>query len=227
MASAKLLNSLIGPVMQRHPNLVFFDTNLFFQPIGWYLRGCMFGKFGWPGGRTNIIFVYRFVIPLFEPRIRGMIGWGGRLRTRAGSEGWDIDADDFLAEFEWAFETKIAARVEAISTGEDLKIYIEKNLDKLSWRERGRAMGCLHTGQLAEAKKLLETVIKKYKAWSPGDDKETPWITNARSIIRDIETDPLGLEAKLIATVETAENFKITKFWTQPEKFWDNPPQIP
>jgi hypothetical protein len=152
MASAKLLKSLIGPVMQRHPNLVYFDTNLFFQPIGWYLRGCMFGKFGWPGGRTNIIFVYRFVIPLFEPRIRGMIGWGGRLRTRAGSEGWDVDAADFLAEFEWAFETEIAAHVEAISTGEDFKIYIEKNLDKLSWRERGRAMGCLHMGQLAEAK---------------------------------------------------------------------------
>ena len=47
-------------------------------------------------------------------------------------------------------------------------------------------------------------------------------------IIRDIETDPLGLEAKLIATaVQTAKNFKITKFWAQPEKFWDKPPQLP
>ena len=66
MASAKLLKSLIKPVIERHPNLVFSDTKLFFQPIGWYLRGCMFGKFGWPGGRTNLIFVYRFVIPLFD-----------------------------------------------------------------------------------------------------------------------------------------------------------------
>ena len=51
--------------------------------------------------------------------------------------------------------------------------------------------------------------------------------SHARLIIRGIETDPLGLEAKLIATaVQTAENFKITKFWTQPAKFWDKPPQL-
>jgi hypothetical protein len=43
-----------------------------------------------------------------------------------------------------------------------------------------------------------------------------------------IETDPLGLEAKLIATaVEMAEEFKITKFWTQPKTFWDKPPHLP
>ncbi len=59
-----------------------------------------------------------------------------------------------------------------------------------------------------------------------GDDPS--WIANARMIIHDIETDPLGLEAELIAiAVQTAENFKITKFWTQPEKFWDKPPQLP
>jgi hypothetical protein len=47
-------------------------------------------------------------------------------------------------------------------------------------------------------------------------------------IIHGIETEPLGLEAKLIATaVQTAENFKITKFWTKPEKFWDKPPHLP
>jgi hypothetical protein len=165
MASARLLKSLIKPVMQRRPNLVFFDNTLFFQPIGWYLRGCMFGRSNWTGA-AKFAFLYRFVIPLFEPRIRGMIGWGGRLRTRAGSEAWYVE-DNFTAEFEWAFETEIAAHVESISTGEDFKIYIEKNLDKMSWREQGRAMGCLHMGQLAEAKELLETVIKKYKARSP------------------------------------------------------------
>jgi hypothetical protein len=73
--SAKLLKSIIKPVIQRHPDLVFFDTNLFFQPIGWYLRGCMFGRSGWSGG-AKFVFVYRFVIPLFERRMRGMIGWG-------------------------------------------------------------------------------------------------------------------------------------------------------
>ncbi len=226
MASARLLKSLIKPVMQRHPNLVFFDTNLIFQPIGWYLRGCMFGKFGWPGGRTNIIFVYRFVIPLFEPIIRGMIGWGGRLRTRAGSEGWDVEADDFLAEFEWAFETEIAAHVEAISTGEDFKLYMEKKLDFTSWRDSAIAMGYLHMGQLAEAKNLLQAVIEHYETLKK--PKEASSITNARMIIHSLETDPLGLEAQLIATaVQTAENFRITKFWTQPEKFWDKPPQLP
>jgi len=47
-------------------------------------------------------------------------------------------------------------------------------------------------------------------------------------IIHGIEIDPLGLEAQLIATaVQTAENFRITKFWAQPEKFWDKPPQLP
>jgi hypothetical protein len=184
----------------------------------------MFGR----SRSAESVYLYRFVIPLFEPRIRGMIGWGGRLRTRAGSEGWDVDSADFLAEFEWAFENEIAAHVEAISTGEDFKLYIEKNLDKLSWRERGRAMGCLHMGQLTEAKELLETVINKYKARSPSDYEETPWIANSRMIIHAIETDPLGLEAELIAiAVQTAENFKITKFWTQPEKFWDKPPQLP
>lgn len=222
MASAKLLKILIKPVMQRHTNLVFFDTNLFFQPIGWYLRGCMFGR----SRSAESVYLYRFVIPLFEPRIRGMIGWGGRLRTRAGSEGWDVEAGDFLAEFAWAFETEIAAHIEALSTGEDFKLYIEKNLDNVSWRERGRAMGCLHMGQLTEAKELLETVIKKYETLKIPE--EAPWITNARSIIHGIETDPLGLEAKLIATaVQTAENFRITKFWTQPEKFWETPPQLP
>lgn len=226
MASAKLLKSLIGAAMQRHPNLVFFDTNLFFQPIGWYLRGCMFGRFNWPGGNTNRIFVNRFVMPLFEPHIRGEGGWCGRLRTRTGHQMWDVSADDFLAEFEWAFETEIAAHVEAISTGEDFKLYIEKKLDFTSWSERGTAMGCLHMGQLAEAKKLLQTVIKVYETLKI--PKEASSITNARSIIRDIETDPLGLEAKLIATaVQTAENFRITKFWSKPEKFWDKPPQLP
>jgi hypothetical protein len=89
-------------------------------------------------------------------------------------------------------------------------------------------MGCLHMGQLTEAKELLETVINKYKARSPSDYEETPWIANSRMIIHAIETDPLGLEAELIAiAVQTAENFKITKFWTQPEKFWDKPPQLP
>jgi hypothetical protein len=225
MASARLLKSLIKPVLQRHPDLVFFDTNLFFQPIGWYLRGCMFGRSGWSGG-AKFVFVYRFVIPLFEPRMRGMIGWGGRLRTRTGHQMWDLNAEEFLAEFEWAFENVIAAHVEAISTGEDFKVYIEKKLDFTSWSDLGLAMGCLHMGQLAEAKELLQIVINDYEALKI--PKEASWIINARSVIRDIETDPLGLEAKLIATaVHTAENFRITKFWTQPEKFWDKPPQLP
>ena len=60
MASARLLKSLIGPVMQRHPNLVFFDTNLFFQPIGWYLRGCMFGR----SRSAKSVYLCRFVMPL-------------------------------------------------------------------------------------------------------------------------------------------------------------------
>ena len=142
------------------------------------------------------------------------------------SQMWDGSADDFLVEFEWAFEAEIAAHVEAISTGEDFKLYIEKKLDFTSWSERGTAMGCLHMGQLAEAKKLLQTVIKVYETLKI--PKEASSITNARSIIRDIETDPLGLEAKLIATaVQTAENFRITKFWSKPEKFWDKPPQLP
>ena len=79
-------------------------------------------------------FFYRFVVPLFEPLIRGMVGWGGRLRTRGGSEGWYVDSN-FIEEFAWAFETEIAAHVEAISTGEDFKVYIEKKLDFTSWRD--------------------------------------------------------------------------------------------
>ena len=221
MASARLLKSLIKPMMQRHPNLAFFDNTLFFQPIGWYLRGCMFGR------SRSVEFVYldRFVIPLFEPHLRGMIGWGGRLRTRAGSEGWDVDADDFLAEFEWAFETEIVPHVEAISTGEDFKRYMEKKLDFTSWGEFGIAMGWLHMGRLAETKAILETLFDKYGARFPDDD--VFWMPQGRMILRAIETDPLGLEAKLIATaVQTAENFKITKFWTPPEKFWDQPPRL-
>jgi len=35
----------------------------------------MFGRSGWSGG-AKFVFVYRFVIPLFERRMRGMIGWG-------------------------------------------------------------------------------------------------------------------------------------------------------
>jgi len=224
MASGRLLKSLIKPVIQRHPNLVFFDTNLFYQPIGWYLRGCIFGR-SWMGGAKSA-FVNRFVMPLFEPRVRGMLGWGGRLRTRAGSQIWDVEAGDFLAEFEWAFETEIAAHVEAISTGEDFKLYIGKKLDFTCWSERGLAMGCLHMGQLAEAKNPLQAVIKTYEGLKI--PKEASSIINARMIIHGIDTDPLGLEAKLIATaVQTAENFRIAKFWTQPEKFWDKPPQIP
>jgi hypothetical protein len=51
MASARLLKSLIKPVVQGHPNVIFFDNMLFFQPIGWYLRGCIFGR-SWMGGRS-------------------------------------------------------------------------------------------------------------------------------------------------------------------------------
>jgi hypothetical protein len=160
MASARLLKSLIKPVTQRHSNLVFFDNTLFFQPIGWYLRGGMFGR----SRSAESVYLYRFVIPLFEPRIRGMIGWGDRLRTRAGSEGWDVEADDFLAEFEWAFETEIAAHVEAISTGEDFKLYIKKKLDFTSWGDFAIAMACLHMGQLAEAKKLLQMLVEECEA---------------------------------------------------------------
>jgi hypothetical protein len=222
MASARLLKSLIKPVMQRHPNLTLFDNKLCFQPIGWYLRGCIFGR----SRSAESVYLYRFVIPLFEPRIRGTIGWGGRMRTRAGSEGWDVDADGFLAEFEWAFETEIAPHVENISTGEDFKLYMEKKLDNISWTDVAIAMGCLHMGQLTEAKAILEALFDKYGARFPKDD--VFWMPHARMIIHMIDTDPLGLEAKLIATaVQTAENFKITKFWTQPEKFWAEPPQLP
>ena len=102
MASARLLKSLIKPVMERHPNLVFFDNMLFFQPIGWYLRGCIFGRSSWTGA-AKFAFVNCFVMPLFEPHIRGTMGWGGRLRTRAGSKAWYVE-DNFSTEFEWAFE---------------------------------------------------------------------------------------------------------------------------
>lgn len=136
--------------------------------------------------------------------------------------------DNFTEKFAWAFETEIAAHVEAISTGEDFKVYIEKKLDFTSWRDFAIAMGCLHMGQLAEAKKHLEAKVKFYDGRGIariGDDPSS--VTNARMIIHAIETDPLGLEAKLIATaVQTAENFRITKFWTKPEKFWDKPPQL-
>jgi len=182
----------------------------------------MFGR----SRSAESVYLYRFVMLLFEPRIRGMLGWGGRLRTRAGSEGWDVEAGDFLAEFEWAFETEIAAHLEAISTGEDFKLYIEKKLDFTSWGEYAIAMGRLHMGQLAQAKAIFEALFEKYGARFPRD--EVFWMPHARMIIHGIETDPLGLEAKLIATaVQTAENFRITKFWTQPEKFWDKPPHLP
>jgi hypothetical protein len=69
-------------------------------------------------------------------------------------------------------------------------------------------------------------LFEKYGARFPRDD--VFWMPHARSIIHAIESDPLGLEAKLIATaVQTAENFKITKFWTKPEKFWGKPPHLP
>jgi hypothetical protein len=224
MASARLLKLLIKPVIKGQPNVIFFDNMLFFQPIGWYLRGCIFGRSSWTGA-AKFAFLYRFGMPLFEPHIRGEGGWCGRLRTRAGSEAWYVE-ENFTEEFEWAFGTEIAAHVEAISTGEDFKLYIEKKLDFTSWSERGLAMACLHMGQLAEVKNLLQTAIKTYEGLKI--PKEASSITNARMIIQGIETDPLGLEAKLIATaVQTAENFRITKFWTQPEKFWDKPPQLP
>lgn len=182
----------------------------------------MFGR----SRSAESVYLFRFVIPLFEPIIRGMVGWGGRLRTRAGSEGWDVEAENFLAEFEWAFETEIAARVEAISTGEDFKVYIEKKLDFTSWSELAIAMGCLHMGQLTEAKNLLQTAIKTYEGLKIPNEASS--ITNARMIIHAIETDPLGLEAKLVAAaVQTAENFRIAKFWSKPKKFWDKPPQSP
>ena len=47
---------------------------------------------------------------------------------------WYVE-DNFAEEFEWAFENEIAAHVEAISTGEDFKVYIEKKLDKNSWSD--------------------------------------------------------------------------------------------
>ena len=87
-------------------------------------------------------------------------------------------------------------------------------------------MGCLHMGQLAEAKRLRKLCLRSMERVFPS----TMYFgcVTARMIIHAIETDLLGLEAKLIATaVQTAENFKITKFWTQPEKFWDKPPQLP
>jgi hypothetical protein len=152
--------------------------------------------------------VNRFVMPLFEPRIRGLLGWGGRLRTRAGSQLWDVE-DNFTAEFEWAFETEIAPHVENMSTGEDFKLYIEKKLDENSWTDAATAMGCLHMGQLAEAKAILEALFEKYGARFPKDD--VFWMPHARMILHMIDTDPLGLEAKLIAiAIQTAENFKIT-----------------
>ena len=224
MASARLLNSLIKPVIEGHPNVTFFDNMLFFQPIGWYLRGCIFGKSSWTGA-AKFAFVNRFVMPLFEPYIRGEGGWCGRLRTRTGHQMWYVE-NNFTEEFEWAFETEIAAHVEAISTGEDFKLYIEKKLDKNSWSDVAIAMGCLHMGQLAEAKAIFEALFDKYGARFPRDDLS--WMRNARMIIHGIDTDPLGLEAKLIATAfQTAENFRITKFWSKPEKFWDKPPQLP
>ncbi|MGO9723382.1 MAG: hypothetical protein ACLPOA_23030 [Methylocella sp.] len=224
MASARLLKSLIKPVLQRHPNVIFFDNMLFFQPIGWYLRGCMFGRSSWTGA-AKFAFVNRFVLPLFEPRIRGVLGWGGRLRTRAGSEAWYVE-DNFTAEFEWAFENEIAAHVEAISTGEDFKIYIGKKLDFTSWGEYAVAMACLHMGQLAEAKKLLQKLVEECEQLRIS--QQAFGFANARNLLPYLETDPFGLEAKLIApAVQTAENFKITKFWAQPEKFWDKPPQLP
>jgi hypothetical protein len=224
MASARLLKLLIKPVIGGHPNVIFFDNMLFFQPIGWYLRGCIFGRSSWTGA-AKFAFVNRFVMPLFEPHIRGEGGWCGRLRTRAGSQMWYAE-DNFTEEFEWAFETEIAAHVEAISTGEDFKFYIEKKLDRNSWSDVAIAMGCLHMGQLVEAKAILEALFEKYGARFPRDD--VFWMPHARMIIHSLETDPLGLEAKLIATaVQTAENFRITKFWSKPEKFWDKPPQLP
>ena len=39
-----------------------------------------------------------------------MIGWGGRLRTRGGSEAWYVE-NNFTEEFAWAFETEIAAHL--------------------------------------------------------------------------------------------------------------------
>jgi len=87
-------------------------------------------------------------------------------------------------------------------------------------------MGCLHMGQLAEAKELLQLLVKECEALNISQNATR--FANARNLLHSIETDPLGLEAKLIATaVQTAENFKITKFWAQPEKFWDKPPQLP
>jgi hypothetical protein len=79
---------------------------------------------------------------------------------------------------------------------------------------------------LTEAKKLLQMLVKECETLNIS--QQAFGFANARKLLHCLETDPLGLEAKLIATaVQTAENFKITKFWTQPEKFWGKPPQLP
>jgi len=116
--------------------------------------------------------------------------------------------------------------VEAISTGKDFKHYIEKKLDFTAWSDLGIAMGYLHMGQLPEAKERLQMLVSECETLNISQNAFG--FANARSLLRCLETDPLGLEAKLIATaVQTAENFRITKFWTKPEKFWDKPPRLP
>jgi len=77
MASARLLKSLIKPVLQRHPNVIFFDNMLIFQPIGWYLRGCIFGRSNWTGGEV------RFREPLRHSSLRAA-------NTRCSWLGWPL-----------------------------------------------------------------------------------------------------------------------------------------
>jgi hypothetical protein len=210
----------IKSVLESSPDLVFDRSYLFFRPIGYYLRGCAFQI----GGARSFAYVSRTVAPLFEGA--WYAGWGIRLRTLQGGEGWDFDSPHFTEYFPELFEKSIRPAVANVTTGAAFLRYIETEKQNSQWLEYGRALAHLQMGNLATAKQELDAFLDCWDRLSlslPYKNPE-PDMPVARQIRQMIESDHTKLAAYLREVAATqVKEAKLEKYWVPPESFFDGP----
>jgi hypothetical protein len=211
----------IKSVLESSPDLVFDRSYLFFRPIGYYLRGCAFQI----GRAQSFAYVSRFVAPLFEEGA-WYGGWGIRLRTLQGGEGWDFDSPHFTEYFPELFEKSIRPAVANVTTGAAFLRYLETEKMSSHWLDYGHGLAYLHMGNLAAAKQKLDAFLDCWDRLTMSLENKNPEpdMVVVRQVRQMIESDYTKLDAYLreVAAAQVKEA-KLEKYWVPPKSFFDGP----
>lgn len=217
MTTAAQVKKMVGPLLERHPDLVLVGRWIYLKPMHHFARAVLID-------RTSMAdrFSSRWaVIHLFETRRSFTLNWGDSLdKLLPGQSGfwWPTSAPGIGDGLCRAIEDQALPWLRMISTLDLYLAFVSQNLFRhhLYDNESSEIVMRVACGHLGAARKISE---KHLPAWSVDkphfDDEARAKYARLRELCALLAVDDRAGLARLLHAweAETVKNFKIEHLW--------------